>query len=109
MLCGDEDGRHAAALDGWQDNRQPNYPVGNLRRSKLPRRAAQRGRSKAEFIAKLGISLEEIDECCYWLELIMESGLLAEKKVKPLHTEADELTAIFTAALKTAKQKPHVP
>jgi four helix bundle protein len=69
-------------------------------------RAAQRGRSKAEFIAKLGICLEEIDECCYWLELIMDSGMLAETKVKPLHTEANELTAIFTAASKTAKQKP---
>jgi four helix bundle protein len=67
-------------------------------------RAAQRGRSKAEFISKLGISLEEIDECCYWLELIMESGMLSEAKVKPLHTEANELTAILTAALKTAKK-----
>jgi four helix bundle protein len=72
-------------------------------------RAAQRGRSKAEFIAKLGICLEEIDESCYWLELIMESGMLAEPKVKPLHAEAHELTAIFTAASKTAKQKPKAP
>lgn len=47
-------------------------------------RAACRGRSKAEFVAKLGIVTEEADECCYWLELIMDSGMLPRDKVEPL-------------------------
>ena len=66
-------------------------------------RAACRGRSKAEFIAKVGIVTEEADESAYWLELIAESGLLASELVGPLHREAEELTAIFTASARTAK------
>jgi len=66
-------------------------------------RAACRGRSKAEFIAKIGTVAEEADESSFWLELIMEGGLLASSKVLPLHTEAEELTAIFTASGRTAK------
>jgi four helix bundle protein len=66
-------------------------------------RAACRGRSKAEFIAKLGIVLEEVDETCYWLELIMEAGLLSKNQVELLHKEADELTSIFVKTLKTTK------
>lgn len=66
-------------------------------------RAAQRGRSKAELIAKLGICIEEIDECAYWLELIIEGGLLPEQRIGPLHREADELTAIFVTAARSAK------
>jgi four helix bundle protein len=66
-------------------------------------RSACRGRSKAEFIAKLGIVEEEADESEFWLELIMESGLMTAKKVKPLHQEASEITAIIAASRKTAK------
>jgi four helix bundle protein len=51
-------------------------------------RAAQRGRSKAEFTAKLSICLEEINECCHRPELVFESGMLAETTLKPLHTKA---------------------
>lgn len=68
-------------------------------------RASCRGRSKAEFIAKLGVVLEETDECVYWLEIIMESGLLPKKKVLELHKEADELAAIFYTILKSSKQR----
>ncbi len=68
-------------------------------------RAACRGRSKAEFSAKLGITLEEADECCYWLELIMDGKLLPRNRVGPLHQEANELTAIFVASIRTAKSK----
>jgi len=68
-------------------------------------RAACRGRSKAEFIAKLGIVIEEADECCYWLEIIIESGMIKEKLVSELHKEANELTAIFIASSKTASIK----
>ncbi len=66
-------------------------------------RAACLGRSKAEFIAKLCITAEEADECCYWLELIIESELLQKNMVESLHKEATELTAIFVSSLKTSK------
>jgi len=65
-------------------------------------RAACRGRSQAEFVSKLSIVLEESDECCYWLELIMEGGLIPAEEVNDLYQEADEITAIMTASHKTA-------
>src|SRR5262245_8163045 len=66
-------------------------------------RAACRGRSKAEFIAKLGVVVEEADESGYWLELIIEGGLLKERLVESLLGEANELTAIMAASRKTAQ------
>ena len=66
-------------------------------------RAACRGRSKADFIAKAGISLEEADECLYWMEMLQEAGIVPVDKMKDLMKEADELVAIFTASIKTAK------
>jgi four helix bundle protein len=58
-------------------------------------RAACRGRSKAEFIAKLGTVEEEADESAYWMELIIEGELLKRDKVEPLLNEANELTRIM--------------
>jgi four helix bundle protein len=58
-------------------------------------RAACRGRSKAEFVAKLGITEEEADESAYWMEVIIEGDLLKQKQVEPLLNEAEELTKIF--------------
>jgi four helix bundle protein len=66
-------------------------------------RAACRGRSKADFIAKLGIVLEEADETVYWLELLAETEILPMKRLEPLMSEGQELVAIFVASLKTAK------
>jgi four helix bundle protein len=66
-------------------------------------RSACRGRSRAEFIAKLGVVLEEADESLLWLELIKEAEIAAGPKVERLLKEADELTAIFTTSMKTAK------
>jgi four helix bundle protein len=66
-------------------------------------RAACRGRSKAEFASKLGIALEEADECCFWLELVMDGQLLPRTQVEPLHKEADELTAILVASVRTLR------
>ena len=66
-------------------------------------RAACRGRSKADFIAKAGISLEEADECLYWIEMLQEAGIVPVEKMKDLMKEADELVAIFTASIKTAR------
>ena len=66
-------------------------------------RAACICRSKAEFIAKLGIVLEETDESCFWLEIIMEGGLLPVNLVEPLHHEGEELRAIFISSIRSAK------
>jgi len=66
-------------------------------------RAACRGRSKAESIAKIGTVAEEADESAFWLEMIMDGGLLQTELVSPIHQEAEELTAIFTASGRTAK------
>jgi len=91
----------------------PNNPVGRNISSQLMRaatsvganyRAACRGRSTAEFVAKLGIVEEEADESCYWMELIIRSELLAESRVRPLLDEANELVAIIVTSKKTARQ-----
>ena len=68
-------------------------------------RAACRGRSKPEFVAKLGIVVEEADECGYWLELIIEGELMTKALVEQLLLEANELTAIMVASHKTAQSK----
>jgi four helix bundle protein len=68
-------------------------------------RAACRGRSKAEFIAKLGIVEEEADESAFWLELIIEGSLLNAKLVQPLLDEANELTRIVVSSRITASDK----
>jgi len=61
-------------------------------------RAACRGRSKAEFIAKLGTVEEGADESAFRMELLMDNGLLKEELVQGLHKEAEELTAIMAAS-----------
>ncbi len=66
-------------------------------------RAACRGRSKAEFAAKMGTVAEEADESCYWLELIIEGELLPSNQVADLLAEANELTAITAASAKTTR------
>jgi four helix bundle protein len=65
-------------------------------------RAACRARSKAEFIAKMGIVLEEADETVFWLELLSEGGIVRREKLDALLNEANELTS-FVASLRTAK------
>src|SRR5436305_3977210 len=65
-------------------------------------RAACRARSKAEFVAKMGVALEEADETQLWLELIIEGKLLSSKRVQPLLNEANELVAIFVTSRKSA-------
>ena len=68
-------------------------------------RAACRARSNKEFIAKLGVVLEEADETAFWLEIITESNILPETKVKALLKEAGELCAIIYTTIDTAKGK----
>ncbi len=72
-------------------------------------RAACRARSKAEFISKISIVIEEADESAFWLELLIESKILPEKKLIPLQEEAIELLSIFSSARKTSTKKPTIP
>ena len=67
-------------------------------------RAACRGRSKADFIAKLGIAEEEADESIYWLEMLVEAKIVKSELVAELLAEADELTAIIASSRITAKK-----
>ena len=64
---------------------------------------ACRARSKREFVAKIGVVLEECDECLFWLQLIVDAGLMPSRRIRALLEEADQLTAIFTASAKTAR------
>jgi len=66
-------------------------------------REARRGRSRADFAAKIGICLQEADESVYWLELLGESGMIRPHLLAALIAEAEELVAIFAASLKTAR------
>ena len=67
-------------------------------------RAACRARSKADFISKLGISLEEADEALYWLEILLETNIVQANLLSGIMAEANELVAIFVASLNTAKR-----
>jgi len=66
-------------------------------------RAVCRARSRAEFIAKLGIVVEEADETVFWLELLGETGIIRQQRTKDLLAEANELVAIFGESLRTSK------
>jgi len=66
-------------------------------------RAACRSRSKAEFISKMGIVLEESDESVFWLELLIHAHVFPDSRVSGLLTEANELTSIFVSSLRTSK------
>ena len=64
-------------------------------------RSACRGRSRAEFAAKLGIVDEEADESAFWMEVIIEAGLLERALVQPLLDEAEEIVAIMVSSRKS--------
>lgn len=91
----------------------PNTPVARIIGSQLGRcgtsvganyRAACRGRSKAEFAAKLGIVEEEADESAFWMELLIEASIMRERLVKPLLDEAGQLTRIVAASRLTTRR-----
>ena len=64
---------------------------------------AHRARSKAEFVAKMGDCLKEIEETGYWFELLIDSGTLSAPKLAALQDEAHQLTAIFVTILKSSR------
>ena len=68
-------------------------------------RAAARARSRADFIAKLGIVEEECDETLYWIEVLIELGFVKTKRVQPLYDEGGEILAMVVSSITTAR--PH--
>jgi four helix bundle protein len=67
-------------------------------------RSAGRSRSKAEFVAKIGVVVEEADETIFWLELLADSGIVRPKKLEHIASEANQLLAIFSASRRTARE-----
>jgi four helix bundle protein len=67
-------------------------------------RASCRAKSQADFIAKMGIVEEEAGESIYWMELLVESGLVRQELLDNLINEANEVVAIVVSSIKTAKQ-----
>jgi len=67
-------------------------------------RAVCRARSKAEFISKMSLVLEEADDGAFWIELLMETGVVGSEKARDLLQETNELAAIFGASLRTCRQ-----
>ncbi len=68
-------------------------------------RAAKRARSAADFIAKMGIVEEDVDESLYWMELLVDTGLIETRRLQPLMEEAEELLANTVASIRTAKKR----
>jgi len=72
-------------------------------------RAACRGKSALDVIAKLGIVEEEADESIYWMELLIEGGFIPETKLKDLLTETNEIVAMTVASIKTLRARSRNP
>jgi four helix bundle protein len=67
-------------------------------------RAAKRARSRADFVAKMGIVEEEADESIYWIDLLVEVGVLKPQRVELLRAECEEILSITIASIKTARK-----
>ena len=99
-------------VDGLSNSRSNNHIAGQLIRSATSiganYRAALRGKSNPDFLNKIKIVEEEADECIYWLEVLEETNAtLNTAELNRLKKESNELTAIFTAIIKTLKLKNH--
>ena len=68
-------------------------------------RAACRGKSTADVIAKLRIVEEEADESAYWMELLVESGLVSEARLSELMQETNEIIAMTVASIRTLQKR----
>jgi four helix bundle protein len=68
-------------------------------------REGKHSRSDAEMLSKASVALQEMEESRYWMELLMESGTVAPSRMEPLLREADELTAILYAGVRTLKRR----
>jgi len=67
-------------------------------------REGMRARSNAEFISKLQVALQELEETAYWMELIVESEIFSEDRMEHMMREIDELTAVPTTSVKNVKK-----
>ena len=72
-------------------------------------RSACRANSTDDFIAKMGIVEADANDCLYWMELLVESGLVAEQKLTSLMEEGNALIAITIASINTARQRTASP
>jgi four helix bundle protein len=68
-------------------------------------RSAVRGKSRADFIAKMGIVEEECDEAIYWMEMLIEAGLVRRESLRDLVDEANQIVAITVSSIKTARAR----
>jgi four helix bundle protein len=68
-------------------------------------REASRSRSSAKFVSKLNAGLGELEEAAYWLELLADSKIVSASRLAGLHSETDELIAIFVTCTKNAKRQ----
>ena len=68
-------------------------------------RAACRAKSKPDFVSKIGTVEEEADETIYWMELLIDTGIVKPKRIADLMSEADQILAIVVASIKTAKRQ----
>ena len=68
-------------------------------------RAVCRARSRKEFASKMNVVVEETDETAFWLELLIEGGIMRSARLDPLLAEANELLAIFSASLRTVRSR----
>ena len=68
-------------------------------------RAVGRARSKAEFVAKMGVVVEEADETVFWLEMLADTSIVRRELVQDVLNEANELLAIFAASHQTARAR----
>lgn len=68
-------------------------------------RAACRAKSPADMVSKLGIVEEEADESLYWMELLIDAGIVAEARLRPLMTEMNAIVAMTVASLKTLRSR----
>ncbi len=66
-------------------------------------RASCRAKSNADFIAKMGIVEEEADESAFWLEMLVDSGLMKKERIEDLSDEANQIVAITVASINTAR------
>jgi len=66
-------------------------------------RAACRAKSRADFVAKMRIVEEECDESLYWMELLIEAGIMEEARLRDLMTEANEILAMVVTSIETAR------
>lgn len=66
-------------------------------------RAVCRARSRADFVAKMGIVEEEADESLYWMEILVEAGLVRQDLLQPLMAEADQILAMVVSSIRTAR------